>query len=512
MQSSCKIDQNSTQDQPSPICRAFINELPEEILIIVFLKSIDAVRPGRDLARLHLVCHFWESIVESTPSLWAYISAEDGIQHIQNAVTKTGEVPLDLVYRSSGDDTTISVEAFLAAVKEKSGCWRSVELVFRHGPSAYPVLQSMPCPALEKLCLWCIFQTAPLPEPFGLFGGMTAPSKLKKLTLCKVPVLLEPLKLADLESLALMKIGPQSMEEVVRILRASPNLVTLVLEDLVGLRPSNASNTPLVLQHLDTLKLRLPVPITRFLLSTLQAVNLNRLTLIANFSSIPPSMLFTPGITHWIPVLQRMVAKADKAEIEFDWSNLCSLKFGTLSYLFQAEVFDTPGCTREILDWHIANLGEVVTALPACLSYRDVCPSYGDLRVFSQLPNVTELGIAHTPSAEQVPSKLFKALGSARRTKPPQWLLPHLEVIHYNLTKSSAKYLVTMLKGRYGSRDSLDQSGDQLPRPQPLRELRFFGGIGKPWAPPKDVAFLREVHLFSGGAKIFWEDELQAFE
>ncbi|KAG8920321.1 hypothetical protein FRC00_010198 [Tulasnella sp. 408] len=222
-------------------------------------------------------------------------------------------------------------------------------------------------------------------------------------------------------------------------------------------------------------------------------------------------MLFTPSITHWIPALQRMVHEADKIEIGFDWSNICSLKLGRVYYIFNVEVFDTTQCVKEILDWHLANVGEVVAALPACLSYHDVCPSFGDLRLFSQFPNVTELSIAHTPLAEQVPSKLFKALGSAGRTKPPQWMLPHLTTIHYDLTNGSNKYLLAMLRGRYGPRGSREPSMDQLPPPPRLRELRFFGGIGKAWAPPKNVAFLRDVHVLSQGAKIFWMDELQVF-
>ncbi|KIO18674.1 hypothetical protein M407DRAFT_31685 [Tulasnella calospora MUT 4182] len=181
----------------SPICHDFINQLPAEIFIAVFQKSLDSVRPGRDLARLRLVCHFWRTIVESTPSLWAHISVEDGIPHVRHAVAKTGEVPLELVYRSNEDDTAITVEDFLNAVIEKSEHWRSVEITSLDNPSAYPGLRSMPCPALEKLELWCILQSAPFQEPFTLFSGMPAPSNLKELTLCKVPVQLESLELVE---------------------------------------------------------------------------------------------------------------------------------------------------------------------------------------------------------------------------------------------------------------------------------------------------------------------------
>lgn len=497
---------------PLSIWRDFINQLPAEILITVFQKSLDSVRPGKDLARLGLVCRFWRSIVESTPTLWAHISAADGIQHAQTALMKTGEVPLELVYRSNEDDTTMTMVDFLAVVKAKSRYWRSVEILSRDSPAAYPGLQSSSCPALEKLTLWCILQTAPLPEPINLFNGKAAPFRLRELTLCRVSVKLESLELVDLETLTLINLGPQSMEEIIRILRTSPRLLTLVLKDVVGLRPPKAGDTPAIpLQHLETLELRLPVPITRFLLSTLHGNKLDRFTLTANFSSIPPSMLFTPSITHWIPALQRIVHKADKIEIGFDWSNICSLKFGRLYYIFNVEVFDTTKCVKEILDWHLANVGEAVAALPACLSYHDVCPSFGDLRLFSQFPNVTELRIAHTPLAEQVPSKLFKALGSAGRTKPAQWMLPNLTAIHYDLTNGSNKYLLAMLRGRYGPRGNREPSVDQLSPPPRLHELRFFGGIGKAWAPPKNVAFLRDVHVLSQGAKIFWMDELQVF-
>ncbi|KAG8893253.1 hypothetical protein FRC01_013700, partial [Tulasnella sp. 417] len=432
--------------------------------------------------------------------------------HVRDAITKTGEVSLDLVYRWD-DDTTITVEDFLTAVMGKSKYWRSVEITVRETPSTYPGLQSMPCPALETLKMWCIDQSSPLTEPFNLFGGMPAPSTLKELTLCRVPVQLESLELVELEALTLINLGPHSMEVLTRILRTSPRLVTLVLEDVVGLRAPSTGHTPAIhLQHLHTLKLRLPVPTTRFLLSTLHADKLDQLTVIPNFSSIPPSMLFTPSLTHWVPVLQRIAREADRIEIAFDWFGICSLKFGKLYYIFNVEVFDTTQCVREILDWHLENLGEAVAALPAWLLYQDVCPSFGDLRHFSQLPNVTELSIAHTPLAEQVPSKLFKALGSPTRSKPPQWLLPSLMILHYDLTNGSKRSLLAMLKGRYGPRGSRDPSLDQLPPPPSLREIRFYGGIGKTWALPKDEAFLREVQLLSKGAHIFWMDEQHVFD
>ncbi|KAG8919211.1 hypothetical protein FRC00_011617, partial [Tulasnella sp. 408] len=318
--------------------RDFINQLPAEVLIIVFQKSLNPAQPGKGLTRLGLVCHLWRSTVESTPSLWAHINAADGIRHVRTAVGKTGEMPIELAYRAHNDYATVAVYYFLTAAMEKSQYWKSVEILSRHSPAAYPGLQSMPCPALEKLTLWCIPQTAPLPKPFKLLNGMPAPTSLKALNLCRVSVQLESLELGRLETLSLINLGPQSMEEIIRILRTSPRLLTLVLEDLVGLRSPDTDDTPPIhLQHLETLKLRLPVPITRFLLSTLHGSKLDQLTLTANFSSIPPSMLFTPSIAHWVPVFQRMVGNANRIEIGFDWSNLCSVKFGKLYYIFHVE-------------------------------------------------------------------------------------------------------------------------------------------------------------------------------
>ncbi|KAG8922035.1 hypothetical protein FRC01_014565 [Tulasnella sp. 417] len=414
---------------PSPRRRDFINQLPTEILINVLRNSLDPASPGKDLSHLRGVCNLWKTIFESTPSLWNYISAEDGIQYIRNAITKTGEVPLDLVYWY--DDTTITVEDFLNAVLEKSEYWRSVEITFWETPSTYPGLQSMPCRALQVLKLWHAFQSSAILEPFNLFGGMSAPPTLKELTLCDVPVRLESLEVVELEALTLVNLGPQSMEEIIRILKTSPKLVTLVLEEVVGLQPPQTGTTPAIqLQHLDTLKLRLPVSTTEFLLSTLHSKKVDQLTVNPEYSSFLPSMLFTPSVTHWVSVLRRMVQKAGRIEIGFEWYNFCSLKFGELNYILQMEFVDRTQCVREILDWHLANLGEAVTSLPARLSYQNVCPRFGDIRLFSQLPEVTELSIGHNSKSEHVPSKLFKALGSPTRSKPPQWLLPNLLILH----------------------------------------------------------------------------------
>ncbi|KAG8918916.1 hypothetical protein FRC01_001584 [Tulasnella sp. 417] len=497
---------------PSPRRRDFINQLPTEILINVFRNSLDPARPGRDLSRLRGVCNLWKSIVESTPSLWNYISADDGIQYIRDAITKTGEVSLDLVYRWYGD-TTMTVEDFLTAVMDKSKYWRSVDIAFWRTPSTYPGLQSMPCRTLEALELWHALESSNLPEAFSLFGGMSAPPTLKKLTLGRVPVRLESLELVELEALTLVSLGPQSMLEIIRILKTSPRLVTLVLEDIVGLQPPQTGAAPAIqLQHLETLKLQLPVSTTEFLLSTLYTEKVDRLTVDPECSSFLPSMLFTPSVTHWVPVLRRMVQKAGRIEIGFEDSDLCFLKLGKLDYLFQMEFVDRTQFGRDILDWHLANLGEAVAHLPARLSYHNVCPHFGDIRLFSQLPEVTELSISHIWRSEQVPSKLFKALGSPTRSKPPEWLLPNLLILHYDLNNGCHKSLLAMLKRRYGSRGNAEPSLDELAPPPSLREIRFYGGTGKTWAPTKDEALLREVQLLSKGAQIYWVDELHVLD
>lgn len=124
MQSALGTEQEdrdtSMQEPRAPLStrRDSINQLPAEVLITVFRKSLDSARPGKDLVRLGLVCHFWRSIFESTPSLWAYINAADGIQHIQTAVRKTGEMPLELAYRAHNDYATMAVDDFLTVVME----------------------------------------------------------------------------------------------------------------------------------------------------------------------------------------------------------------------------------------------------------------------------------------------------------------------------------------------------------------------------------------------------------
>ncbi|KAG8922036.1 hypothetical protein FRC01_014566 [Tulasnella sp. 417] len=495
---------------PSPRWTDFINQLPTEILINVFRKSLDPARPGKDLSHLRGVCNLWRSIVESTPSLWSHISAEDGIQHVRDAITKTGEVPLDLACLWDDETTNITVEDFLTAVMEKSEYWRSVEITVPERPLAYPGLQSMPCPALETLKLWCIDPLPPSTAPFTLFGGMPAPSALKALTLCEVPVRLESLEPLELEALTLFNPGLQSMEEIVRILKTSPRLVTLVLEDVVDLQPPITSETPLIqLQQLDTLRLRLPVCSTEFLLSTLHAEKLDRLIVRPQYSSFLPSMLFAPNITHWVPVLRRMVQKAARTEIGFEWSNTCFLKFGKLDYRLTMEFVDRTQCVREILDWHLANLGEAVATLPARLSYHNVSQDFGDIELFSILPEVTELSIIEHSMAELVP--VCEALRRPTQSKPPQWLLPNLYILHCDLAKESYTSLLAMLRGRYGSRGSREPSLDQLPPPPSLREIRFFKGTVRTLPPPKDDGFLRELQLLSKGAQIYWMGELQAF-
>ncbi|KAG9045313.1 hypothetical protein FS837_006523 [Tulasnella sp. UAMH 9824] len=178
-----------------------INQLPQELIIVIFHLSLDPWITVKARTRLVLVCRYWKAIVEGTPSFWTLINAADGLQHALKAVTKTEESPIDFIL---GIHDPVSVGEFLAAVSEKVERWRSVNLTFRGAfPASFGSLQTSTFQSLEKLRLgWDELNLEA--STLTLFDGGPAPETLKDVWFCGIPVNLAPMRLSKLSSLVLI--------------------------------------------------------------------------------------------------------------------------------------------------------------------------------------------------------------------------------------------------------------------------------------------------------------------
>lgn len=310
--------------------RPAIDQLPQELLDIIFHLCLDSGKRVTVRTRLMLVCRIWKAIIEGTPSFWTRIEAIDGLKHARNAITKTGELPIDLILDR---DDSVSVDEFLAEVSGKVSRWRSVELSFRILPTSFGGLQTSACHSLEKLTLQ-MEDLLPSTLPLALFDRGPSPAVLKDLYLSSIPVDLAVMQLSNLSSLVLIDVHYIRMDDVLLVLRSSPALVTLQLEEIAIASldiPDGGVGLPILLESLTACQFQLSIPLIRFLLSAIHSPSLEYLQLYYWIeSSFPNSSIFSPPISGFEPTLKRLLSTAEHIEVQFKHLANSSITFGGL--------------------------------------------------------------------------------------------------------------------------------------------------------------------------------------
>ncbi|KAG8932003.1 hypothetical protein FRC00_000434 [Tulasnella sp. 408] len=275
-----------------------------------------------------LVCRIWKAIIEGTPSFWTHIEAIDGLKHVHNAVTKTGESLIDLILDC---DDSLSADEFLAEVSGKVSRWRSVELSFKILPTSFGGLQTSACHSLEKVTLK-MEDLLPSTLPLALFDRGPSPAGLKDLYLSNIPVDLAPMQLSNLSSLVLIDVHYIGMDDVLLVLRSSPALVTLELEEvaIASLNiPDGGVELPILLESLTTCQFQLSIPLIRFLLSVIHSPSLKYLQVYYWIEdSFPEPSIFSPPISGFEPTLKRLLSTAKHIEVQFEYPAGSSITFG----------------------------------------------------------------------------------------------------------------------------------------------------------------------------------------
>ncbi|KAG8919807.1 hypothetical protein FRC01_001100 [Tulasnella sp. 417] len=463
--------------------------------------------------RLGLVCRFWKAIVDRTPSFWGHIKADDGLQHARNALTKTGESPIDLFL---GFFDVVTVDEFLEVVNRKVSCWRSVELEFDALPTSFGGLHTSACHSLEELSLtWDFGNSYPPTSPLTLFDGAPAPTTLKNLTLYGVPVGLAPMRLSKLLSLELTEVPSIMMDDILLVLRNSPMLLILSLEELGSLHvPARSVGLPILLEALARCTLHLSIPLIRFLLSALKTPSLHHLELACELGgSIPTSHLFASPLSSFTPTLRTLLSHATHIKIILELSNSASITFGGLVL-----ILDSPGPGRfrfqrfrEVLDSLMRHIGDRGKDLKVHLDLVGVDPTTEELQIFNRSPMVEQLLVHATFWGAHIPN-VITALGTPI-TAPHAWLFPDLEVIHWNANLAQVGDLERALGVRYFQTEpTLQTCANERQHPRLLKEIRFLSKDSHITEPTDWKEILRRVHSLSRGARVFFRDSLLNFD
>ncbi|KAG8932002.1 hypothetical protein FRC00_000433 [Tulasnella sp. 408] len=456
-----------------------------------------------------LVCRIWKTIVEGTPSFWTLIKAADGLQHARNAITKTGDSPIDLTLYL---EDPVSLDQFLAVVSEKVSCWRSVELAT---DGAFPVsfcgLQASEWSSLEKISLaWD--ESSHTTSPLTLFGGGPAPDGLKDVYFRGIPAELAPMQLSKLSYLALIDVPYIKMDDLLLILRNSPALTTLHLLDRGSLHPLGGSvELPIILGSLAVCTFEVSTPFIPFLLSVIHAPSLDRLDLTFDTEdSVPDSWIFSPAALAFEPTLRKLLSNAKRIEIEFG-DPYIAITFGGLEILLDSSGVEGFQYLRDVLDSLMYYSGEKGEDLKIRLELAAVDPTLEKLQIFNRAPMVEQLVLTEESWAELAPTNAIEALGTRLAADPYGWLFPELEVLDWNMNMGNIGKLETALEKRHCAPQLTRQGyADERKHPRSLKELRFFS-IGSTEAVSVDVEAARRFHVLAGGAKVFVRNALVDF-
>ncbi|KAG8933131.1 hypothetical protein FRC00_013551 [Tulasnella sp. 408] len=487
----------------SVLHRATINQLPQELIVIILGLCLDSEERVKVRTRLTLVCRIWKAIVEGTPSFWTLIEAADGLQHARNAITNTGESPIDLILHL---DDLVPIDQFLAVVGEKVSHWRSVDLTFDGAfPASISGLQASACHSLEKLSLtW--YDCSPTTPPLTLFDGGPAPDALTDITFWGIPADLASMRLSQLSSLVLIYAPYVEMGDLLLILQNSPTLNTLHLHQCGSLHPSSGVRLPIILPSLKTCHFDLSIPLIRFLLSAIHTPSLDHLALTLHDSSPDPS-IFSPPVSGFEPSMKRLLSTAKHIELKLG-GPFTSITFGGLKVVLISSDTGRFQYLRDVLDSLMDYSGEKGKDLKAHLHLSAVNPTLEELQIFNRSPMVERLVLTEKFWSPSIPVNAIEALGTCISAGPHGWLFPELEVLDCNIELENIGKLETALDKRYCATQSTQQAyADEHQRPRLLKELRFFS-IGSTEAVSVDVEAARRFHVLAGGARIFVRNAL----
>ncbi|KAG9019188.1 hypothetical protein FRB90_005524 [Tulasnella sp. 427] len=469
------------------------NDLPQELVIMIFRLSMENSSHLKTLVQLSLVCRAWKATVDAAPPLWTSINAADGLRHVNNAIQRSGEAPIDLTL---WQDDSVSLDDFLQAARTKAAHWRSVALDFDVHPASYGDLETSMCTSLEVLKLSSSAEPVSSQTPTRLFNGGPAPSTLRVLHVFRLPIQLAPMRLFNLSSLVLRR-SPTAlpMEDIVLVLKKSPTLVHLHLEDLHALHtPTLIDYKPIYLGSLTSSIIRLTTPMTLLLLSIIQTPSLQSADL--HFTLDEPTSTshpLTSPPTTFVPTLRRLLSSAKLIIVDLDCSKIFSIVFGDLEIAL--EVSDTMGYQRikDLLDTLMTHLGDDAKALEVRLRITGLDPSLQDLNLVNCGPMVAELCICQVPWSHEVPETIIEALGNPIGSDPTRWLFPKLRIINYRLTTGVHEMLETALQKRYQAAQTQQMlDSDVRHRLSPLKEICLVNKAGSSGWKSQEVKDIRK--------------------
>ncbi|KAG9042164.1 hypothetical protein FS837_011195, partial [Tulasnella sp. UAMH 9824] len=468
-------------------------QLPEEILIeiIHFAASNPGIDPVTEvlsdpmllqsLTSYRKVCKRWKAIIDGTPSLWTFLSANDvpSFEAFQRVIEKSGNAPLVISYGREGMELQHFVEAVIPLMHRCKVVWIGTSCLDDQW-TLQPLL-SQPCPILEELhfdpaCSWTVSvddidsntgQDSNGRIYFDIWALRHNAERLRALSFCYVEGRRMGSKLTNLRELKLE--GSRIwFKSLVEYLAESSLLRTLTIDR--SLRPemdeSPDSAIAIELPFLARIELRaVDASFAHALLSRINPTALKQLAIhIWEFES-PLFLLRDVGPAYQALFLSLMKAQGAipiPIEVGIDHQRLSVIdnKTGRMFELSAEEIWPDGGLVHFVeslsnITRHWSTMSTPSFALlfgttDPDLRGEEIHITQECLRSLMDIEGVTEIRLG--PMADNVQG-VYKLLSYPvdGEDQPWRWLLPRLSILEVEEHQSHDIALVQMLEARYAT-------------------------------------------------------------
>ncbi|KAG9018588.1 hypothetical protein FRB90_011311 [Tulasnella sp. 427] len=331
--------------------RCTVNDLPNEVLSAIFILTLHAWLPRRDICRLELTCRRWYEVVETTPVIWANITILEGMNYVEQALRKSKNAPIDIKFVPRGP--SLDFADFSSRIDPHISRWRSLTATLRELDLG--ALETTPAPQLESLKVTfngeLIF---PRPRYITMFGAGWFSEKLRNVEIDRFPLDIDGTSLRNLSSLKLNNVDVHSSSMIMFILGASPQLVCLSLHGLPIHSPDEVTYAPINLLVLERVSIQqIGIPATSLILSTIRAPNCIHLTIHCTLTHLPSheselKSLLTPELSHLHPVIRKMARGDDSVKVRETSNGMNEVAIGAFTFgMFTLGV----SALSELVDW-----------------------------------------------------------------------------------------------------------------------------------------------------------------
>ncbi|KAG8877248.1 hypothetical protein FRB98_006784 [Tulasnella sp. 332] len=430
-----------------------IHRIPSEIFTEILAMSLvlwseDANEKYQEhLYTLRCVSAAWRTLIDNSPLLWATVSCRDTLDTVRNALAKSKDSPLEVVYRARYVARYRTAE-FIVSVVQHVHRWKSLEVLGLNSQQATELLDltdGCQAPKLQKLSL---VNTGDVRCMGSLFDGQTHQLRRIKLSSSYL-VPWSPTTLSNLHFLHIdrvMQEGP-SADQVDIILRASPALVELILQ---AVYPRGDDAPPIKQRHpVELLSLRkltvvrLTPELTTHILENIRIPNCENIIILAETST---KAAYTPSQS-FLHSAHKIMGASDSARVELG-AQLFSLKCwkqGKIALKVclrgEAWAFNTAESSLRLLDPSLDLSIIIDTNSPTLTKIFNLLPSLGGARALQ----LTQ----HRQAVYDGSNALISELGVVKMANGVfRWPLPLLETLRVRSSSLEVGALLGVIRAR----------------------------------------------------------------